>query len=182
MSGIGLPVMGFVGRSGSGKTTLLRRVVAILSGRGLRVGYLKHAHHTFDLDVPGKDSFEIRAAGSAQTLLASRQRWALQVEQPLGGCDPDLDEMLARFEPDGLDLVLVEGFKHASYPKIEVYRAVCAQAPLFPGDADILAIASDDPLDVPDGRALLPLADPAAVAAFVLRHLRLLDRGPGPAL
>lgn len=171
MSVNGLPVLGFVGRSGSGKTTLLRRVVEILAGCGLQVGYLKHAHHTFDLDVPGKDSFEIRAAGAAQTLLASRERWALLVEQPLGGRDPDLDAMLGRFESDGLDLILVEGFKHASYPKIEVFRAACGQAPLFPADADILAIATDDPIEPAGGRAVLPLADPGAVADFVLARL-----------
>lgn len=178
MSGVGLPVMGFVGRSGSGKTTLLRRVVAQLSAGGLRVGYLKHAHHTFDLDVPGKDSFEIRAAGAAQTLLASRERWALLVEQPGSGSDPDLEEMLGRFESDGLDLILVEGFKHAGYPKIEVFRAACGHPPLFPADADILAIATDDPIASPGGRAVLPLADPGAVAAFVLAHLRSAGRDP----
>ncbi len=93
------PVIGFVAPSGSGKTTLLRRLVAVFHARGLRVGYLKHAHHTFDLDVPGKDSFEIRAAGAVQTLLASRERWALQVENPLKETDPDLRAMLARFAP-----------------------------------------------------------------------------------
>jgi hypothetical protein len=89
-------VVGFVAPSGTGKTTLVRQVVAILDGRGLRVGYLKHAHHRFDLDVPGKDSYEVREAGARQTLLASKTRWALQVQNPVQGEDPDLYRMLSR--------------------------------------------------------------------------------------
>lgn len=162
-----LPVIGFVAPSGSGKTTLLRAVVADLYARGLRVGYLKHAHHTFDLDVPGKDSFEIRAAGAAQTLLASRERWALQVENRIKGVDPSLEEMLARFEHDSLDLVIVEGFKHARYPKIEVFRAALGQAPLYVDDPYIIAVATDDPLPSAPHPPTLPLASPSAVVDFI---------------
>lgn len=171
------PVIGFVAPSGSGKTTLLRRLVAVFHARGLRVGYLKHAHHTFDLDVPGKDSFEIRAAGAVQTLLASRERWALQVENPLKETDPDLRAMLARFAPEHLDLIVVEGFKHARYPKIEIYRAVLGQAPLYPDDADIIAVATADPL--PDGvhPPMLPLDDAGIIADFILSRVNL-DRMP----
>ncbi len=118
MSSKAIPVLGFVAPSGTGKTTLLRKLVPVLRKRGLRVGYLKHAHHTFDLDVPGKDSYEIREAGADQTLLASSERWALQVENRVRGADPDLVEMLAQFRTGSLDLVLVEGFKHSAYPKI----------------------------------------------------------------
>ncbi|NEV61002.1 molybdopterin-guanine dinucleotide biosynthesis protein B [Thiorhodococcus minor] len=163
-----LPVIGLVAPSGSGKTTLLRAVVCDLHARGLRVGYLKHAHHSFDLDLPGKDSFEIRAAGAAQTLLASRERWALQVENHTKGVDPDLEEMLARFEHDSLDLVIVEGFKHAPYPKIEVFRAALGQAPLYVEDPHIIAVATDDPLPRAPHPQRLPLARPSAVADFVL--------------
>lgn len=170
-----LPVIGFVAPSGSGKTTLLRRLVAVLHARGLRVGYLKHAHHTFDLDVPGKDSFEIRTAGAAQTLLASRQRWALQVEED-AGTDPDLHAMLARFESDGLDLILVEGFKHARYPKIEVYRAVLGQAPLYPGDPDIIAVATADPLPDAVHPPVLPLNDAEVIADFIVARADLMSR------
>lgn len=170
------PVIGFVGPSGSGKTTLLRRLVPILVGHGLRLGYLKHAHHRFDLDRPGKDSYEIRAAGVEQTLLASRQRWALQVENRAKGLDPDLWEMLGRFEGDRLDLVLVEGFKHASYPKIEVYRRAVSEPPLYPQDPDILAVASDHDLTPRvEGRApphALSLDDPRGIANFILERLR----------
>jgi molybdopterin-guanine dinucleotide biosynthesis adapter protein len=163
-----LPVIGFVASSGSGKTTLLRRLVPLLVARGLRIGYLKHAHHGFDLDVPGKDSFELRAAGVAQTLLASDERWALQAEQAVKGQDPDLHDMLRRFDPTGLDLILVEGFKHARYPKIEVYRAAHGRAPLYPEDPDILAVATDATLPDGAGPQALPIDDPQAVLDFIL--------------
>lgn len=167
------PVVGFVAASGSGKTTLLRRVVPLLVARGLRVGYLKHAHHGFDLDVPGKDSYELREAGAVQTLLASDERWALQAEQRVPGRDPDLAEMLGRFEAAGLDLILVEGFKHAAYPKIEVHRSALGRPPLYPDDPEIIAVAADVP-PVGGLRPLplaLPLDDPQAVADFILRCL-----------
>lgn len=169
-----IPVVGFVAPSGSGKTTLVRQVVAVLDGRGLRVGYLKHAHHRFDLDVPGKDSYQVREAGAHQTLLASKARWALQVQDPVQGEDPDLHRMLARFELDRLDLVLVEGFKHADYPKIEVHRPTTGEAPLYPGDPSIIAVATDAPLAVEPPLVVLPLNTPEAVAAFILSRLQNL--------
>jgi molybdopterin-guanine dinucleotide biosynthesis adapter protein len=173
MTSLQPPVVGFVAPSGSGKTTLLREVVAVLHRRGLRVGYLKHAHHSFDLDIPGKDSYEIRAAGAAQTLLASRTRWALQAERPAPAGDPDLGEMLLRFETDRLDLVLVEGFKHARYDKIEVYRAALGQPPLYPADPDIIAVATDDPLPESPHPAVLPLGDPDSIADYILARAGL---------
>ena len=173
MSTTPVPIIGFVGPSGSGKTTLLRRLVPILIDRGLRLGYLKHAHHRFDLDRPGKDSYEIRAAGADQTLLASTQRWALQVENRTKGSDPDLWEMLERLEGERLDLVLVEGFKHAAYPKIEVHRSAVGEPPLYPHDPDIIAVASDLELDPgAEGRpSWLPLDDPRRIADFILERL-----------
>ena len=166
-----LPVIGFVAPSGTGKTTLLRRLVPILKSRGLRVGYLKHAHHRFDLDRPGKDSYEVRAAGADQTLLASSERWALQVENPVRGLDPDLREMLGHFVADGLDLVLAEGFKHADYPKIEVYRALIGEPPLYPLDPAIIAVATDDTLPAGDHPPHLALCDGEAIADFILNYL-----------
>lgn len=161
------PVIGFVGPSGSGKTTLIRELVPLLKARGLRVGYLKHAHHRFDLDRPGKDSYEIREAGAQQTLLASARRWALQVENAGPERDPDLWEMLRRFLPGTLDLVIAEGFKHADYPKIEVHRGEIGETPLYPLDPSILAVASENALPVPLGLTLLPLNEPETVATFV---------------
>lgn len=166
-----LPVIGFVAPSGSGKTRLLRQLVPVLKGRGLRIGYLKHAHHSFDLDVPGKDSYEVRAAGAEQTLLASRTRWALQSEQADGRADPALQEMLGRFEADRLDLILVEGFKHAAYPKIEVYRPALGQPPLYPQDPDIIAVVTDGDLPGADHPPVLPAEDMEAIADFVQQRM-----------
>jgi len=171
-----IPVIGFVAPSGGGKTTLLRRLVPILKERGLRVGYLKHAHHRFDLDLPGKDSFELRAAGADQVLLASSERWALQVENRVRGADPDLEELLTRFAPGDLDLVLAEGFKYADYPKIEVYRAVLGEPPLYPRDPRIIAVATDDALPTGEHPPRLPLHDGEAIADFVLTRCGLQGR------
>ncbi|MBK1644508.1 molybdopterin-guanine dinucleotide biosynthesis protein B [Thiocapsa imhoffii] len=166
-----VPVVGFVAPSGMGKTTLVRAVVHILTVQGLAVGYLKHAHHRFDLDTPGKDSYEVRAAGASQVLLASGARWALQVEHPVPTQEPALQAMLSRFEHARLDLIIVEGFKHAAYPKIEVYRSAVAHAnqlrPLYPCDPDIIAVATDAPLPEPRPPVTLPLNDAGRVAEFV---------------
>lgn len=169
-----IPVIGFVAPSGMGKTTLVRGVVADLTGRGLRVGYLKHAHHRFDLDTPGKDSFEVRECGARQTLLASRTRWALQAENPVQDQDPELVRMLCRFELDRLDLVVVEGFKHANYPKIEVYRPSMGQEPLYPGDPGIIAVATDAPLTDPTPPMVLSLQYPEIVVDFILARLGVI--------
>ena len=165
-----IPVIGFVAPSGSGKTTLLRKLVPVLARRGLRLGYLKHAHHSFDLDVPGKDSYEIREAGAVQTLLASRERWALQCERADRGGEPVLAEMLALFDPSRIDLILAEGFKHAAYPKIEVHRTTLGKAPLYPEDDDIIAVVCDSHLPGEHPREL-PLEDPEAIADFVQQWL-----------
>ncbi|MFE8032265.1 molybdopterin-guanine dinucleotide biosynthesis protein B [Thiohalocapsa marina] len=170
MSERSIPVVGFVAPSCTGKTTLVRQLVPELSARGLRVGYLKHAHHRFDLDTPGKDSFVVREAGARQTLLASQARWALQVENPVQGEDPDLDRMLSRFELDRLDLVIVEGFKHADFPKIEVHRPALGQPPLYPADPGIIAVATDEPPPIHPHPPLLPLNEPATLADFILSN------------
>jgi len=165
------PVIGFVAPSGSGKTTLLRKLVPVLRDRGLRIGYLKHAHHTFELDVPGKDSYQLRAAGAEQVLLASHKRWALQSEQTDGGRDPSLERMLRRFDADRLDLILVEGFKHAAYPKLEVHRTTLGRPPLYPGDPDIIAVVTDHRLPGEDHPPQLPIEDPEAIADFVQHQM-----------
>ncbi len=145
MSRSPLPVIGFVAPSGTGKTTLICRLLPLLRAQGIRVGYLKHTHHRFDLDQPGKDSFKARASGASQVILASGLRWALLVENDQVLPEPDLWAMLAHFDPQSLDLVLVEGFKHERYPKIEVYRAALNRAPFYPGDPEIIALVTDDP-------------------------------------
>jgi len=164
-------VIGFVAASGTGKTTLLKKLLPVLHGRGLRVAYLKHSHHSFDLDQPGKDSYEIREAGAVQTLLASSERWALQSAQRVRGQDPSLEEMLAHFDHDRVDLILVEGFKFAAYPKIEMHRTTLDRPLLYPDDPDIVAVISDHSLTGDDHPPVLPPEDPEAIADFILKYM-----------
>jgi molybdopterin-guanine dinucleotide biosynthesis protein MobB len=164
-----LKLYGVTGWKNSGKTTLMERLVAEIAGRGISVSTLKHAHHDFDVDQPGKDSFRHRAAGARQVLVASRARWALMTELR-GAPEPDLGELVAQLAP--VDLVLVEGFKRDRHPKIEVRRAAAAQEPIAAGDATIEAVASDVPLhDV--GVPVFGLDDVAGVAGFILRRVGL---------
>lgn len=157
-----MKVLGLVGWSGSGKTTLLAAMLPLLRARGLRVSTVKHAHHGFDIDRPGKDSYRHREAGAHEVLVASGTRWALLHE--LDGPEPSLDELLARLSP--VDLVLVEGFKSGGCRKLEVYRPSLGQPPLYPERPDIVAVASDAPLPGCD-RPVLPLDDPARVVDWV---------------
>lgn len=136
-------VMGLAGWSGAGKTTLLRRLIPLLSKRGLAVSTLKHAHHSFDIDQPGKDSWEHRQAGAKEVLVASSARWALMHELR-ADAEPILSELLAHMS--SVDLVLVEGFKRERHPKIEIHRTVNAKPLLYPDDPSIIAIASDTAL------------------------------------
>jgi molybdopterin-guanine dinucleotide biosynthesis protein B len=171
------PVLGFVGSSGSGKTTLLEAVVSILSDRGSRLAVLKHAGPGFDLDPDSdKDSHRVRTAGASQVLIASRDRWALLAEQPDPLEEPSLDAMLRHLDHSALDGVLVEGFRHERYPKIEVHRPSLGRPPQsWPGDPDIIAVATD--ADLATGRLpRLDLDDVKAVADFVAGHLGLSPR------
>lgn len=161
------PVLGFVAWSGTGKTTLLEALVPVLKARGLRVGLVKHAHHRFDVDTPGKDSYRLREAGANPVLLASRHRWALMRETG-DREEADLEELLRWMGPDAPDLVLVEGFKHERFPKVELHRPALGNPPLYPGDPDVVAVASDAPLEPPPPLPLLDLNDPQALAEWVL--------------
>ena len=156
--------IGLAGWSGAGKTTLLRKLIPVLVGQGLRVSTCKHAHHAFDIDVPGKDSYEHRAAGASEVLVASGTRWAL-VHEHRGAPEPGLQALLAKLDP--VDLVLVEGWKREPHPKIEVFRAANQQAPLHPSDRTIVAVASDVPFF---GIQTIDLDDVAALARCVLAH------------
>jgi molybdopterin-guanine dinucleotide biosynthesis protein B len=156
-------VLGLAGWSGSGKTTLIVALLPRLQAAGLRVSTIKHAHHGFDMDREGKDSFRHREAGAEEVIVANGARWALLHE--VQGPEPTLAEMLKRLSP--IDLVLVEGFKRTPYPKIEVHRPSLGKPALWPDQPDILAVASDAPL--PDGRLpVLSLNDPDMIAAWVL--------------
>jgi molybdopterin-guanine dinucleotide biosynthesis adapter protein len=158
-------VLGFVGWSGSGKTTLLVAVLPLLRAAGLSVSTVKHAHHGFDMDLPGKDSYRHREAGAHEVLVASGDRWALLHE--IVGEEPLLPALLRRM--DAVDLVLVEGFKSHPYPKLEVYRPALGKPPLWPDDREIVAVATDVETDT-GGRALLPLGHPATVARWIRSH------------
>ena len=172
LTGIPVPVVGFAAYSGTGKTTLLTRVLPVLTERRLRVGLVKHTHHNFDIDYPGKDSYRLRKAGASQVLLGSSQRWVLMAEHEDKG-DRPLDYHVRHLDLDKLDLVLVEGFKTASIPKIEVYRPSLNNPPLFREDRHIIAIATDEPGAVVTELPVFSLDEPRAVADFIID--RFLD-------
>ena len=163
-------IIGLAGWSGAGKTTLLTRLIPHLIGRGLSVSTIKHAHHAFDVDVPGKDSWAHRQAGAAQVLVGSAHRWALMTENR-GAAEPDLAFLLARLTP--VDLVIVEGFKRDAHPKIEVHRAGNEKPWLHPGDPWIRAVASDLP---PGALPHAGLNDIPAIAALALRFAETVPR------
>jgi molybdopterin-guanine dinucleotide biosynthesis protein B len=169
-----IPMVGFVAPSGTGKTTLLRKLVPLLRERGLSVGYLKHTHHAFQLDTPGKDSYEVAEAGAAQVMLASASGWALMDHRAAAVADladADLIEFAARFDAEQLDLLLVEGFHRSRYPKIEVHRSSNGKAPMYPQDTDIIAVVTDTRLPGDEHPPELPIDDPAAVADFIKGRL-----------
>lgn len=161
-----MKVYGIVGWKNAGKTTLMERLVAEIAGRGLRVSTVKHAHHAFDVDTPGKDSHRHREAGASETLVASGARWALMHELR-GAPEPPLAELLDRLSP--VDIVLVEGFKTAGHPKVEAHRAETGAALIAANDASVRAVATNDQVET--DRPVLSLDDPAAVADFILRDL-----------
>ena len=157
-------VLGLAGWSGSGKTTLLTRMIPLFTGRGLRVATIKHAHHAFDVDQPGKDSYEHRQAGACEVIVSSERRW-VQMHELGDAPEVTLPQLLRRVSP--CDLVLVEGFKRGSHPKLEVFRRAVGKGPLHPSDAHIVAIASDQAF--PDaGIPVVDLNDIEAVAQLVL--------------
>ena len=161
------PLLGFVAFSGTGKTTLLTKLIPLLKARGLHIGMIKHAHHNFDIDHPGKDSYELRKSGANQMLVASRKRWALIVENTEDRPEPKLDELVNHLDQSQLDLILVEGFKHEHYPKIELHRSDLGHSYLFPNDKSIIAIACDVPPMIENPPEILNINEPAQVAVFI---------------
>jgi molybdopterin-guanine dinucleotide biosynthesis adapter protein len=160
-------IIGLAGWSGAGKTTLIVKLIPALRARGLSVSTVKHAHHNFDIDKPGKDSYEHRVAGATEVLVASDQRFALMHELR-GTPEPPLAELLRKLSP--VDLVLVEGFKRDAHAKIEVHRAANGKPLLYPDDPNIKAIVSDLPdSDVPAHLARAHIDDIEAVAALILK-------------
>jgi molybdopterin-guanine dinucleotide biosynthesis adapter protein len=163
-----MKIFGFAGWSGSGKTTLIEQLIPRFVKRGLRVSLIKHAHHTFDVDQPGKDSYRHRHAGATEVLVTSSRRWVLMHELR-GVHEPSFDEQIRHLAP--CDLLLVEGFKHAPIPKLEVWRAQTGEGLLHPNDPHIVAIASDEKVDTK--LPLLDLNDVDCVAAFIVKKLEL---------
>ena len=164
-----MKIFGLAGWSGSGKTTLMTRLIPALIGRGVTVSTLKHAHHAFDVDQPGKDSYAHRAAGATQVMVSSATRWALMHELR-GGPEATVEELIAHMTP--VDLLIIEGFKRHAHPKLEVYRASVDKPALWPEDPHIVAVASDAPLT---GLRLpvLDLNDVASIADFIIGHCGL---------
>ena len=163
-----MKTFGFAGWSGSGKTTLIEKLIPLFVARGIKVALVKHAHHAFDVDKPGKDSYRHRKAGCAEVLVTSSRRWVLMHELH-GTPEPGLAEHIKRISP--CDLLLVEGFKREHVPKLEVYRAEVGELLLHPHDEDIVAVASDKRMDTK-----LPQFDlnqPQAIADFILEHVGL---------
>lgn len=163
-----MKIFGFAGYSGSGKTTLIEKLIPLLTARGLKVSLIKHAHHTFDVDTLGKDSYRHRHAGCSEVLVTSSRRWVLMHELR-GAAEPDLNEQLMHLSP--CDLVLVEGFKHDPIPKLEIYRAIVGEPLLHPHDANIVAVASDAPLNTTLPQ--LDLNQPQKIADFILQQVGL---------
>jgi molybdopterin-guanine dinucleotide biosynthesis adapter protein len=163
-----MKIYGIVGYKNAGKTGLMERLVTEITGRGISVSTLKHAHHTFDVDHPGKDSYRHRQAGAQQVLLASGTRWALMSELR-GAAEPPLADLLRLLSP--VDLVLVEGYKRDAHPKVEAFRAVTGNPLIAPDDATVRAVASDTVLTL--DRPLFDLNDTATIADFILSEVGL---------
>jgi molybdopterin-guanine dinucleotide biosynthesis protein B len=163
-----MKIFGFAGWSGSGKTTLIEKLIPRLVARRVRVSLIKHAHHTFDVDQPGKDSYRHRHAGASEILVTSSRRWVLMHELR-GSPEPSFDEQIKHLSP--CDLLFVEGFKFAPIPKLEVWRAETGEPLLHPKDPHIVAVASDAKVDTK--LPLLDLNDHAAIEGFIVKHLGL---------
>jgi len=172
------PVLGFAAFSGTGKTTLLVELIPRLRQRGVRVALIKHAHHEFDIDIPGKDSYELRRAGAHQVLVASDRRRALITEHGTPS-EPELEALVGALDLDAIDLVLVEGFRHVPYPKIELHRPSLGHPLLCRYDRSIIAVASDAPLDGV-GLPRLDINQGARIAEFIMEWSGLaVQAGPG---
>lgn len=164
-----LPLLGFAGYSGSGKTTLLKKLIPALQQSGVVVAVIKHAHHRFDIDTPGKDSYELRAAGANQVLVASHSRWALMTETAKQQSEPDLAYLISRLDFSSVDLILVEGFKHEAIAKFEITRDKPAE--LYHSDANVIAVISNSQQQLPDSMPQLDLNNIDAIVKFILYRI-----------
>ncbi len=164
-----VPMLGFAAFSGTGKTTLLTQTIPVLKHYGLRIGLIKHSHHNFQIDQPGKDSFRLREAGASPVMLVSTHRRAI-ITEISPEQEPRLDDQLKLFDQSELDLILVEGFKAEQFPKIELHRASLNKPLLYPNDSNIIAIASDVALETPGTLIQLDINQPEMIATFILKQ------------
>ena len=162
-------VLGFAAFSGTGKTTLLEQLIPLLKKNNLRVALIKHSHHNFDIDKPGKDSYRLREAGATPVMLVSKYRRAIITEFETVA-PPRLDDQLRSLDQANLDLILVEGFKAESFPKIELHRPALNKPLLYPGDSCIIALATDSKMTVPEKLTLLDLNNPQLIAEYILHQ------------
>ncbi len=167
------PILGFAAYSGTGKTTLLVSIIPLLKRAGFNVGVIKHAHHTFEIDQPGKDSFEIRKAGAEQMLIGSKTRWALMVEEPEEDQETRLATYISRLDQDKLDIILVEGFKPEAINKIELHRPSLGHPLIAEADESVVAIATDEKLaeeKLPRPLQQLDLNNHQQIADFIIQN------------
>ena len=161
------PVIGFSAYSGTGKTTLLKKIIVLLRKRDIRLAVIKHAHHDFEIDHPGKDSFELRKADAYQMLISSGKRKALITEFESYQQEPSLNELIGDLDHQNIDLILVEGFKREHFAKIELHRESLHKPYLFESDSDIIALATDHPVHTESDLMLLDMNQPQAIADFI---------------
>jgi molybdopterin-guanine dinucleotide biosynthesis protein B len=164
-----VPILGFAAFSGTGKTTLLTQTIPVLKHHGVRIGLIKHSHHNFQIDQPGKDSFRLREAGASPVMLVSTHRRAI-ITEISPEHEPRLDDQLKLLDQSELDLILVEGFKAEQFPKIELHRPSLNKPLLYPNDPNIIAIASDCTLETPDYLIQLDINQPEIIADFILNQ------------
>ena len=165
------PVIGFAAYSGTGKTTLLQQLIPLLKQKGLRTGVIKHAHHDFDIDQPGKDSYQLRQAGASPMLISSSKRMALMIDYEIEK-EPELDVLINTINPDTVDIILVEGFKHWDIPKIELHRPATGKPLLFPGDSHIIAIAHDGDIEHTIELPQLDINKVSEIAEFLFNFIQ----------
>lgn len=164
------PLLGFAAYSGTGKTTLLLKLIPELKSRGLRIAVIKHAHHNFDMDTPGKDSYELRKAGAVPMLICSSVRTVITIENAVE-TDPELQQILTHIPAESVDMILVEGFKKWPFNKIELHRAATGKPLMYPDDENIIAIAHDNEKSLNDtALPQLDINNIKAIADFVVQY------------
>lgn len=166
-----LPLIGFAAFSGTGKTTLLCKLIPLLKKKGIRVGIIKHAHHDFEIDHPNKDSCKLRQSGATKTVVSSKTRTAIIIEHPDNDKEPTLEDALKNIRTKNLDLILVEGFKQAQIPKIELHREALKKPYIHTKDKNIIAVASDHSVAGKNTPIVLDLNQPQQIADFISEYL-----------